>query len=227
MTGVDVRCGRQACAWTQTELAKKLEVSQGYVSLLESGARSVPKRLASKLVSVLNLRPSQLPVLKSDPLPPHRVASELGSLGYRGFEYLSSYRKLNPTELVLRALRAKHVEARFVEALPWVLVQFPDVDWRWLLSEAKQNNLQNRLGFVVMVARELAERQDKPETAATLQQWEQTLEESRLAKEDAFAGEALTNAERAWLRTNRSTEAAHWNLLTRVSADTLSRDSVG
>ena len=56
----------------------------------------------------------------------------------------------------------------------------------------------------------------------TLRHWEHVLEDSRLQKEDAFSGEALTEAERNWLKTSRSAEAAHWNLLSNVSADTLS-----
>ena len=58
----------------------------------------------------------------------------------------------------------------------------------------------------------------------TLRTWEQTLESSRLQKEDAFAGDGLTESERRWLRDNRSAEAAYWNLLTSMGADTLTRD---
>ena len=82
-------------------------------------------------------------------------------------------------------------------------------------------NLQNRLGFVVTVARELAERRNDATTARALLKWERTLEGSRLQKEDSFAGETLTDAERRWLRTNRSPEAARWNLLSNISVDTL------
>jgi hypothetical protein len=148
----------------------------------------------------------------------------LGTLGYPGFAHVRAHRTLNPAEVVLRVLRSKNVEARVVEALPWVLLHYPDVDWQWLLSSAKQHDLQNRLGFVVTVARELAERRGDVNAVTTLHRWEQSLENSRLQKEDAFAGDALTEAERRWLRHNRSAEAAQWNLLTSVSADTLSRD---
>ena len=57
--------------------------------------------------------------------------------------------------------------------------------------------------------------------ADVLRQWERVLENSRLAKEDAFAQDALTEAERTWLRSNRSKEAAYWNLLTNMSAETV------
>ena len=105
-----------------------------------------------------------------------------------------------------------------------MLVQYHDLEWQWLLREAKQHDLQNRLGFVVTVALGLAERRHNVTAATTLRTWAHLLQNSRLAKEDAFAGDALTGAERRWLNTNRSEEGAYWNLLTSVSADTLSRD---
>jgi transcriptional regulator with XRE-family HTH domain len=224
VTAVDVRQGRKAKGWTQTDLARKLGVSQGYVSLLESKRRSVPRRLAPMLVSALGLSPNRLPMTNSTPLSPDRVAGALGTLGYPGFAHLRSRHKLNPAEVVVRALRANSVEARVVEALPWVLMQYSELDWHWLLREAKQNDLQNRLGFVVTVAVKLAERQNNVTAATTLRTWAHRLQNSRLAKEDAFAGDALTEAERRWLDTHRSAEGAHWNLLTSVSADTLTRD---
>ena len=223
MSGADVRQGRHAHGWTQADLARKLGVSQGYVSLLESNRRLVPSRLATKLVSALGLPPNRLPVTSTEVLSPDQVAGALGTLGYPGFAHVR-YRTLNPAELLVRTLRAKTVEARAVEALPWVLVQHPALDWPWLLREAKQDDLQNRLGFVVTVARELAERRGNATTATALRAWEHALEGSRLQREDAFAGDGLTESERRWLRNNRSAEAAHWNLLTSLSADTLTRD---
>ena len=224
MTAVDVRQGRKAKGWTQTDLSRKLGVSQGYVSLLESKRRAVPRRLAPRLVSALGLPLNRLPATNSTPLSADRVAGALGNLGYPGFAHLRYRHKLNPAEVVVRALRANNVEARVVEALPWVLMQYHDLDWQWLLREVKQHDLQNRLGFIVTVALELAERRNNVTAATTLRTWAHMLQNSRLAKEDAFAGDALTEAERRWLDTNRSAEGARWNLLTSVSADTLSRD---
>jgi transcriptional regulator with XRE-family HTH domain len=222
MSGRELRQARESLGWTQVQLAQKLGVSQGYVSLMEANGRRVPPHLAQQLVELLGLSASQLPVsAQHEPLSPNGAAGVLGALGYSGFAHLSGPHTLNPAELVLRVLEYRTVEARLVEALPWVLVRFPDLDWKWLLLEAKQRDLQNRLGFVVTVARELAERRADLATANTLRHWEHLLEHSRLQKEDAFSGEGLTDAERKWLRTNRSTEAAHWNLLSNVSADTL------
>jgi hypothetical protein len=128
---------------------------------------------------------------------------------------------LNPAELLVRTLRREDVEARLLEALPWLLVRYPNVDWDWLVRFSKQHDLQNRLGFVVTLARELAERRSDAVAANSLKKWERVLENSRLQKEGSFAGEALTEAERQWLKANRSAEAAQWNLLSNVSAETL------
>jgi transcriptional regulator with XRE-family HTH domain len=222
MTGTDVREARKKKEWTQTDLAEKLGVTQAYVSLLESSRRNVPRRLQPKLVTLLHLSAGELPMTHvADPLPEHRVASALASLGYPGFAHLARARRLNPAELLDRTLRRPHLEARLVEALPWVLVRYPNLDWTWLVSQAKQYDFQNRLGFVVTVARELADRSGDASTAHALSALEGVLERSRLQKEDSFAGDRLTDAERRWLRTNRSVEAAQWNMLSNVSVDTL------
>ena len=89
------------------------------------------------------------------------------------------------------------------------------------MAQAKQHDFQNRLGFVVTLARELADRSGDASTAQVLRTWEGVLERSRLQKEDSFAGDTLTDAERRWLQTNRSEEAAQWNMLSNVSLHTL------
>ena len=221
MSGADLLQARSMKGWTQGDLARRLAVSQAYVSLLESGQRVLPERLVRKLVTVLGLPASALPVSsESAALPADDVARALGTLGYSGFAHLRHSRKLNPAELLVRTLSASNVEARLVEALPWLLVNYPSVNWQWLLATAKVNDLQNRLGFVVTVAREVAEKHGKHDAAEALRRWEGVLEHSRLQKEDSFAKDA-TEAERRWLRSNRSPAAARWNLLTRVSADTV------
>jgi transcriptional regulator with XRE-family HTH domain len=222
MSGSQVRQARHARGWTQVDLAERLGVSQPYVSLLESNHRAVPRRLASRLVSVLGMSATALPVrAKGGPLSAGVAASALGRLGYSGFAHLAPKHVLNPAELLVRTLRLEKVEARVVEALPWLVARYPDVDWNWLVPYSKQHDLQNRLGFVVTLARELAERRGDVTAADVLKKWEVVLEGSRLQKEDSFAGDALTEAERRWLKANRSTEAARWNLLSNVSVEVL------
>lgn len=221
MTGDDLLRGRSSKRWTQSQLAEKLGLSQTYVSLLEAGRRPVGESLARRAASLLDLPASTLPVRPdSSALEAVDVARGLGALGYGGFAHLPRTRKVNPAELVVRALSSKNLEARLVEALPWLLVSYPRVDWEWLVRTAKQNDLQNRLGFLVSVAREVAARWGNSDAAAILAHWESVLENSRLQREDAFAA-GLTPAERTWLRNNRSRAAGHWNLLTSVSAETV------
>ena len=222
MDGSKLRKARHGRGWTQAELAQRLGVSQTYVSLLESGQRTVPRHVAAKLVTNLPLPATEVPVTsQTAPWPADTVARALGSLGYAGFAHLRRARAVNPAELLLRTLSGPNVEARLVEALPWVVVQYPDLDWAWLVAQAKLNDLQNRLGFVVTLGRELAERQSNSLAAQVLSTWEQRLAHSRLQREDAFANDTLTASERLWLKTHRSAEAAQWNLLSNMSVEAL------
>jgi transcriptional regulator with XRE-family HTH domain len=221
MSGADLHEARRERGWTQAELADRLGVTQAYVCLLERNRRAVPRRLAQKLASVLKLSPRTLPMSAGrTSLKPDEATSALGAVGYPGFGYLRHRRPLNPADLLLRALRASDVDARVVEALPWVLVKYPDLDWAWLLREAKADDLQNRLGFLVCVARQLAELRGERGTANKLAEQEHSLEGSRLQREGAFR-ESLTNAERRWLREHRPPHAAHWNMLSTVDASEL------
>ena len=81
-------------------------------------------------------------------------------------------------------------------------------------SYLKPSNRQNRLGFVVALASELAESKNDSERTRSLRQCLEILEGARLGCEDTFWRESMTHAEKAWLRENRSATAAHWNLLT-------------
>ena len=145
-------------------------------------------------------------------------------MGYPGFAYLRSGSSLNPAEVLVRTLRVENLDARLVEALPWVLVKYPNLDWDWLVREAKANDLQNRLGLVVTVARQLAQGRGDSRTVDTLSHWEHVLERSRLQREEAFR-ESLTDAERQWLRANRSKEAEKWNVLSTLT-DTVLQHAV-
>lgn len=221
MTGAEVRTARKRRRWTQAVLAERLSVSQGYVSLLERAHRAVPRRLASRLARLLDLPANALPVRSdSTPLDSDRAARALGTLGYSGFRYLGGRQLLNPAELMVRVLRSKSVEARVVEALPWVLERYPDLDWAWLMREAKADELQNRLGFLVTLARQRAESRGDSPTAEKLAVREHELAHSRLQREDTFRS-SMTDAERRWLREHRPTEAAYWNMLTNLTTGPL------
>jgi transcriptional regulator with XRE-family HTH domain len=219
MTGIDLRAGRKAKDWTQDQSALKLGVSQPYLSLLENGTRRVPDKLARKAATLYGLSAAKLPmetnVRRMQAKHGDALASDLAALGYPGLAYLRSRRKRNPAEVLLSALMAENLDTRLAEALPWVLLKHPDLDWEWLVRAARVNDLQNKLGFVTNVARRLAEQLGKDETASLLREQESALEESRLVREDTFCHDSLTQAERRWLQSNRSDEAKHGNLLNR------------
>jgi hypothetical protein len=177
-----------------------------------------------KLVIVYRLSPTALPVPSTDRLSkvdPRELAESLAALGYPGFSYMRSRRKVNPAAVLLAALAQKNLESRLAEALPWVLLRYPDVDNHWLVREAKLHNLQNRLGFVVSLARRLSERTSDTRSLHALAQLQQELEQSRLAGEDTFCQESLSEPERNWLREQRSPDARHWNLLTDWTPETV------
>jgi transcriptional regulator with XRE-family HTH domain len=215
MTGTDVRTARKTRRWTQASLAKRLDVSQGYVCLLERGARPVPATLATRLARLLGMEPATLPA-SSDaaPLDGPAASRALAALGYPGFGR-GPHRKRNPAEVVLRCLRAADVEARVVEALVWLLVAHPHLDWPWLVRHAKVDDVQNRLGFVVSLAEQAALKTDA-EAATPLTAARELLDRSRLVREDAFRA-SMTGAERRWLRRHRPADAVHWNLLTNLT----------
>jgi transcriptional regulator with XRE-family HTH domain len=184
-----------------------LGVTQAYLSMLEKGERRPSSELARKLMREYEVSPTVLPVTDAPAnASPDDLARELASLAYPGFAHLRrGAKKLNPATFLLQALASRNLEARVLEGLPWLVFRYPDMDFDWLVSQARLKNLQNRLGFCVTLAR-LASPNE------VLRKPEQELVESKLAKEDSFCQE-LTEPERRWLESHRSEEARQWNLL--------------
>jgi transcriptional regulator with XRE-family HTH domain len=230
MTGEQLQDARKQKGWNQQRAARRLGVSQTYLSLLEKGQRRVPEKLAIRAVRVYGLSEAQLPVSsalgQASVADEGTLAAELAALGYPGFSHLnlkfkSIGHKRNPAELLLSALGKDNLDSRLVEALPWVVLKFPDMNWRWLANAAKVNDLQNRLGYVTNVARRLAESRGEREKAALLAAEESALERSRLVREDTLCHDSLTEVEKKWLRKNRPPEARHWRLLTDLRPEQL------
>jgi transcriptional regulator with XRE-family HTH domain len=225
MFGKDLKAARLEKGWTQQQAAARLNVSQTYLSLLEAGVRSAPPALARKLVAVLKLSPLALPLDEdAGPREPsdRELAEALAALGYPGFSYLRHGPKRNPAATLLAGLAKRDLDRRVVEGLPWLVFAFYDLDWRWLIPRAKARDLQNRLGFVTSVARQLSEKASRHRAARLLSDQEAVLYESRLARQDTVCHDSMTQTERRWLREHRPPEASKWNVLTDLSAEHLS-----
>lgn len=226
MTNEQFKSGRLKAGLTQLQAAMRLGVSQPYLSQLEKGQRPVTAELARSAAALYRLPATALPVPETAPegaaADPAQLARQLSGLGYPGFAHLRP-RKANPAAVVLEALLLKDLEVRLAEALPWVLLTYPDLDWSWLVRHAKLQDAQNRLGFLVAVAKNLAATRAEFQPALRqLTAVEQRLERARLAREDTLCRESMPAAERRWLETNRSPLARHWNLLTGLTPDQLS-----
>jgi transcriptional regulator with XRE-family HTH domain len=210
-----LRVLREHKGWTQQETAQKLGVSQPYLSLLEQGRRPLTRRLLTKLQRHFNVPATELPVeAPRANVGAQQVGEALGALGYPGFAYLKRGARWHPAQVLLTALQQSNLEARLAEALPWVVLHYPNLNWDWLLEGVKVKDVQNRLGFVVALTRRLAEQRGDQRTALKLSRVEQQLERARLVREDTLGRESMTVAEQRWLHDKRSPEAQHWNLLT-------------
>jgi transcriptional regulator with XRE-family HTH domain len=218
MTPQTLRSARKALAWTQTQAASRLGVSQAYLAMLETGKRPLNPAFIRRAAEVYELPPGEVPpsdVYRYRADASQDLAVDLAALGYPGFAYLrpARWKAKNPAQVLLDALGEADLEARLVEALPWLAVQFAPFDDRWLVRQAKLRDLQNRLGFVVELARGLAERAHDEEKAQALRGLEGRLERSRLVFEDTLC-KTVREPQRRWLAERRSESARRWNLLT-------------
>ena len=219
---------RKQAGLTQQRAAAKLRVCQSYLSMVENGQRALSPELARRMVHVYKLSPVSFPpsAARWDPktVDPEQLAADLAGLGYPGFAYLRKRRSTrNPGELLLAALAQDHLESRLFEALPWLVLKHWEMDTGWLVKEAKLHDLQNRLGFVVSLARNARSRASlpNPQRDVALEQLESTLKRSLLAKEEALGEAKLSDAEHKWLTAHRPKEARDWNLLTNWRPETL------
>jgi transcriptional regulator with XRE-family HTH domain len=227
MDGAVLKAARKRAGWTQSRLARRLRVTQAYLSLMESGRRRVPPRLTRRLAPLLDLPPTVLPVTTTpafvDQPTDDWVERHLARLGYPGYTYRRRPGSLShPAEVLLSALALDDLEPRLAEALPWLLLHFEGFEAERLVADAKARNLQNRLGFVVALARQVAERKKGFEgRLPELRLLEEALEPSRLVRQETFGQGKVSKRIREWLRKARSGSAKHWNLLTDLKVEHL------
>jgi|SRR5690348_9052247 transcriptional regulator with XRE-family HTH domain len=224
MNAQELKEARLRRGWTQQQAAGKLGVTQAYLSMLEHGRRMWPYSLTRKAVEVLQAPPTALPLPAAAlvmPLNSEKLRAQLAELGYPGFAHLRGRARHNPSEVLLNALNQSDLDSRVVEGLPWLVLRYADMDWDWLVQNAKVSDRQNRLGFVVTLASQLGAKSAHPQRSRKLAEYVGVLDRSRLVREDTLCHDSLTETERKWLRANRPPEAKHWNLLTDMKAENL------
>jgi len=229
MDGRALRQARLGKGWTQQQTAREFGVTQAYWSMFENGFRPVPPAVVRRALRALKLPPTALPLpgdqrLEESTTRKHDFSRELGVLGYPGFAHLGGKAGLNPALLLFDALNEPDLDPRVREGLPWLVLAYSDMDWNWLVKAVKLHDRQNRLGFAVAIAREVAGRKHEQGRSGKFKEYLEELEPARLAREDTFCHDGMTQAERKWLRQHRSSTAQHWNLLTDMRGERLAYD---
>ncbi len=225
-TSMALRQAREAKGWTQQKAASHLGFSQTYLSLLEQGKRQVPRSRVQRLLTVYHsLSPLALPMRGQKHwagMGDVKLAQQLGGLGYPGFAYMRARATWNPAELLVAALTRDELESRTAEALPWLALAYSNMDWDWVVKQTKLHDTQNRLGFVLTLARSLAERTNDADAANRLRNVEKFFHASVLRRELTFCHEHMPPAERRWLKQNSTPQAKLWNVLSDLSVEHLS-----
>lgn len=223
MTPALLQSARRSCGWTQKRAARQLGVTQAYLSMLECGRRVPPPALVMRLAKVYSLSPVSLPLPAGDWQPPttgdREIADELARLSYPGLSRRGGA-ATNPAIVLLTALSLADLNRSLLQTLPWLFLRYPEMDTSWLLDRAKRLDLQNRLGFIVSVAREVREARGEA-AAPSLVELEAALERSRLARFSTLCQDSMSEEEGRWLFEHRSDLAQRWNLLTDIKAEDL------
>jgi len=196
----------------QVDAAALLGVSQPYLSLLEKGSRPLSRELRGRL----NLVHGGFGQGSTD----DQFRAQLSALGYPGFAHVNLARPVpTPSVVLLNALSQPTLDARVAEALPWLARQYAgELDWTWLVRQAKLRNLQNRMGFLISLA-PLSSVETPHESA--MRRAMEDLDEARLLAEATFCWDSMPASTRQWIRKHRSREAAHWNVVTRMRPEEL------
>ncbi|UWZ85159.1 hypothetical protein [Occallatibacter riparius] len=160
------------------------------------------------------------------PTSDYQLAADLGALGYPGYAHLSSALR-DAAEVLLDALDRDNLDARIAEALPWLPLQYPQMNWRWIVAHAKLRNRQNRLGFVVNLSARVAVAKAQCDVAEVLYRVVAELRKARLAANDTFCHVCWPPSERRYAHEKRSRVAAYWNLDTRLTEKDLAWMDLG
>jgi hypothetical protein len=151
------------------------------------------------------------------------LSEALNLLGHPGFRTLFSGLDdppaPDPAVVLVAILSCDDLDERIVEAAPWLILRFEHLDWDWILREARDRGIQNRVGFVVNLAAQIAaEGSADRDRLVFLSALEERCFEMRLEKEDTLCQKRMPEAQRQVLRESRASEARQWGLLTNLRA---------
>jgi hypothetical protein len=110
-----------------------------------------------------------------------------------------------PARFLAHVLDLPKVEARVVDALPWLVYAFPLMEWDWLIREMMLRGRQNRLGFLVDLAIELAEALAETDRMRKLLPHRDLLDLIKLDQEDTLCNDDMREGSRTLHRDRRST----------------------
>src|SRR5689334_20774566 len=130
MNGQQLAQSRRRKGLEQQEAAKRLGVSQPYLSLLESGKRMLTPKLEEKVVKLFDLPHQELPFeIDWESLPEksnNELAEMLAALSYPKFSHLRKGKPNNPAIVLFLALKKENLDSRTAEGLPWLVFTFPE-----------------------------------------------------------------------------------------------------
>jgi hypothetical protein len=154
------------------------------------------------------------------------LASQLSLLGYPGFAYLntSTISAVNVIEFLLLAISTDSLDVRSIEALPWVLLEYWQLDFKGLVEASVKQRQQNRLGFLVNLARRVSDGISNSRRTNKLRELECSLNDVREDRECGWMRSPINDAEKRWMLQHRSKEARHWRVLTSLSPEHLDYD---
>jgi hypothetical protein len=163
-------------------------------------------------------------VARSDDLRLRALKDALGGLGYPGFLSLFSEIEAeeghDPAVVLMAALVCDRLDESLLEALPWLVLRYENLDWNWLVAEARRRAVQNRLGFVVSLALRAAAGSLGMERLTRLAAIEEELFACRLPRQES-RWLRVPPARRELLSARRSEEAAQWGVLSALRPDEL------
>lgn len=151
------------------------------------------------------------------------LADALGLLGYPGFQTLftellqDEAAAQDPAVVLSAALACNDLDPRVAEALPWLVLRYPNLDWKWTIQEARRRKTQNRLGYVLSLALQVGGASCDPDTLLHLSNVEEEIFAVRLDLEDTFC-QRVPDDRREWIRQNCPAEARQWNILCSLRA---------